>query len=267
MPKVILYKFRDWSNDNHKKSLTHQNVYFASPSQFNDPFDCAINYRYDKLSELEKLEKYIEQIKDEHPLKHNEEIILEANQWMKEGLLETDAILENNQKLIRASVNSNVGILSLTKTKDPILLWSHYSNDHKGYCIGYDIDVLRSDFLAKYGNPQKVFYEINVNYSNDYPEIIPRKDITTKEYISIPISTKSIVWSYEQEYRIFILGATRELTQVPPEAIIEVTMGCKMEDKDQIAIGEYVIKNLPHTALYLAKMHHESFELVFQRMN
>lgn len=267
MPGQILYKFRNWSDPIHKRWLTEQQVYFASPSQFNDPFDCAINYRYDLLTYEDKLEKYTEHIKVERPFLSDEEVKIEAEKWIKEGLLETDAMLENNKRIIRDLVYTKVGVLSLTKTKNPILLWSHYSDNHKGFCIGYDVNILRDDFLKKYNDPKKVFFEIDVNYSNDYPIMVPKKDISADEYIRVPISTKSKVWVYEEEYRFFILGAAGEQAIVPAEAISEIIMGCKISDRDQYEIGDYVIKNMPHTALYLAKMHHESFELVFNKMN
>lgn len=267
MPKQIFYKFRNWSNADHRKWLLDQQVYFASPAQFNDPFDCSINYRYDLLSPEEKNEKYYDMLRKDKSHLTDEQIKVEVEKWLTEGLLEEDAMLENNTKILKATTDSQVGILSLTKTNTPILLWSHYADNHKGICIGYDYDVLRADFITKYNNPKKVFFESDVTYSKEYPIVIPRKGIPLEEYVVNPLCTKSKVWEYEQEFRIFILGATRELTTVPKEAIVEVTMGCKMSDKDQYEVGDYVIKNLQHTALYLAKMHHESYELIFNKMN
>jgi len=40
-PKVV-YKYRGWKDDYHKKVLTENSLFFASPKQFNDPFDCRI---------------------------------------------------------------------------------------------------------------------------------------------------------------------------------------------------------------------------------
>ena len=112
-----------------------------------------------------------------------------------------------------------------------------------------------------------VFYEIDIKYSETYPIIIPKKDITPTEYISKPLSTKAKFWEYENEKRILLLRGSREITTVPAEAISEVIMGCKMPDRDQIKIGEYVIKNLSQVSLMLCKMHEEKFELIFQKIN
>jgi len=268
MPKQILYKFRSWSNPIHKRWLTESQVYFASPAQFNDPFDCAINYRYDKLSDEEKLEKYFTMIKGDKPQLNDDEVMKQAQSWMREGLLEKDALLENNKRILQEITNNKVGVFSLTKTKTPVLLWSHYSDNHKGFCIGYDREILIQDFMNKYNDYRKmVFYEIDVEYSDTYPIIIPKKDITSTEYMRKPLSTKAKFWEYENEKRILLLGGSRELTTVPAAAISEVIMGCKMSDKDQIEIGEFVIKNLSQASLKLCKMHEEKFELIFQKIN
>ena len=266
MPQV-LYKFRSWADPTHKRSLLDREIYFASPSQFNDPFDCFINYRYDLLSPEEKFEKYYDMIKEEQPQLSEEEIKRKANNWLSEGILEKEKTLETNKTILREMINSNVGILSLTKTKNPILLWSHYSDCHRGFCIGYDKDILIADLTSKYYTPKKIFFEIDVIYLEKYPIIIPKKGITPEEYVRRPLSTKALYWAYEKEYRIFILGGSKEITKLPPEAIVEVILGCNMNTSDQLEIGEFVNKTLPHAALFKAEMHNESFELVFNKIN
>jgi hypothetical protein len=42
----ILYKYRSWSDQYQKKFLTDNQIYFAAPEQFNDPFDAALPYQY-----------------------------------------------------------------------------------------------------------------------------------------------------------------------------------------------------------------------------
>jgi len=41
----ILYKYRDWENINYRKTISNNEIYFASGNEFNDPFDCAILFR------------------------------------------------------------------------------------------------------------------------------------------------------------------------------------------------------------------------------
>ncbi len=38
-----LYKYRSWAEKRHVDILTKNEIYFASPADFNDPFDCGIS--------------------------------------------------------------------------------------------------------------------------------------------------------------------------------------------------------------------------------
>lgn len=267
MPTQILYKFRSWSDLNQRRSLLHKEIYFASPSQFNDPFDCFINYRYDLLSQEEKFKKYYQMTRAQDPLLSDDEVKRKAKKWLKEGLLEKDKLLENNKIILRELINEQVGILSLTKTKEHILLWSHYSDSHRGFCLGYNLDILKADLATKYNKIEKIFYDVDVEYLDKYPIIIPTDNISPSEYIKIPFRTKAKFWEYEQEHRIFILGGPKEVTSLPADAIAEVIIGCNMPEKDKLEIEEFAIKSLPHASLYIAEMHHESFKLVFKKIN
>ena len=66
---TILYKYRDWGNPYNKKLLTDNEVYFASPREFNDPLDCAIPFRYDEkdLTEENIFKKCYQLAKYAHP--------------------------------------------------------------------------------------------------------------------------------------------------------------------------------------------------------
>lgn len=52
----ILYKYRNWPDESdtlqyQKRILTHNELYLSSADQFNDPFDCALPFKY-KESDL-----------------------------------------------------------------------------------------------------------------------------------------------------------------------------------------------------------------------
>lgn len=91
-----------------------------------------------------------------------------------------------------------LGIYSLSKTYNDELLWAHYANSHRGFCIEYDLDKLL-DCNQSFG-----LYSFDVEYSKSPPQYIIA-DINNKsnEYIIKKIAGhKSIRWEYEQEYRI-----------------------------------------------------------------
>ena len=86
------------------------------------------------------------------------------------------------------------GILSLSKTRNNLLMWSHYSKNHSGYVIGFDAN---HEFFnrtnKKYKQPGKV-YKVTHAYSRN------RKI----ENINDWYFHKSIDWKYEKEYRMIL---------------------------------------------------------------
>lgn len=110
----------------------------------------------------------------------------------KDALLEVYSSLE-----ILLSSNKNLGVFSLSKTFNDELLWAHYANKHKGFCIEYDLNLLLDSF-----NPERA-YSYSVIYKNKVPEV-SFLDLTKKDdsIIRKMSSIKSRRWEYEKEHRI-----------------------------------------------------------------
>ncbi len=92
------------------------------------------------------------------------------------------------------------GIFSLSKRYDDELLWAHYANSHKGFCIEYDLDILTR-------RKNREFNRIDVLYAKKPPRIevkdiihLNKNGITS--FLQKLAGTKSKLWSYEQEVRI-----------------------------------------------------------------
>jgi len=56
-PQTV-YKYRDWNNEFHRDILRHNEIYLASPIDFNDPFDCRITHNFSLFSN-DDVENYI----------------------------------------------------------------------------------------------------------------------------------------------------------------------------------------------------------------
>lgn len=57
----IVYKYRDWKNDFHKRVLLNNELYLSTPKDFNDPFDCRITENYNLFTPEEE-DKYINEL-------------------------------------------------------------------------------------------------------------------------------------------------------------------------------------------------------------
>ncbi|MGU5791702.1 DUF2971 domain-containing protein [Aeromonas hydrophila] len=104
-------------------------------------------------------------------------------------------------------LNSFHGIVSLTETHRNMLMWSHYADSHKGFCLGYktnfleiikDKSPLPKDLKVNF-NPQRMIYD-----SKRFDESV-LKDIEDP-WISIchALTKKSDEWIYEKEHRCIL---------------------------------------------------------------
>ena len=191
---TVIYKYcrginRDW------KMAIKPELWLCQAGKFNDPFDCAFLYNcrskeiYDRKTEYELAVK------------------------------ESMAQFEQDKK--SKSLQESVFISFLSEKCDSMLMWSHYSDEHKGLCLGFDLKSL----IQKYD-----FFP--VIYSNRMPKV-KNADIDNKSALLKSILTKSKEWSYEQEWRIIEINKDIAGTagkKIPFEKPIEIYMGKRQED-------------------------------------
>ena len=126
----------------------------------------------------------------------------------------------------------NAGVYSMSKQKEgevfPCneLLWAHYANSHKGFCIEYDLDKLDTCITAI------IDYRIDVEYQENKPIISPEDSIEAK--IKKAFSTKSLAWNYENEYRL-VFGSSG-VKKIAFEAIRAIYFGLNMPLAERNAI-------------------------------
>ncbi|CAI8894770.1 DUF2971 domain-containing protein [Chryseobacterium sp. IT-36CA2] len=232
---LIIYKYRSWNNEFHKKILTDGEVYLASPEDFNDPFDFGIVQNFFTLDTPEKIERYI----DEGMIKHKEFLLSKGYDLAKERefqlkrLQNLDEYQKEYEKLNAKAVNKSYGVLSLSGRWDSILMWSHYADFHRGFNIGYNEFKMRNSGLFGKGGP--------ITYSDEYPHI----DAFAKHTIESSFQQthyKSIEWAYEEEYRLSKLffpntpTKANRTVKVPFEFVEEINLGIKVSPDDKAEI-------------------------------
>jgi len=255
-PKV-LYKYRDWNNNFHKKTLFEQEIYFASASKFNDPFEGNIPFQYDK-SELTPDNIFIKMLnmaKEMYPQESDKELHAIAYNYQQRKLIEDPSHLREQIKQFRNDIENIFGILSLTTEPNNFLMWSHYGDSHKGFCIGLNSEIIYDQLQCKIG---KV----------DYSDLIPRLKFfePIEDFTKKVIGTKGKVWEYENEYRFLVHGGANKAYNLPKEVIVDITLGCKMNFKDKTQIIEHIKKDKPHCKIYEITQSDEKFELLKERI-
>lgn len=224
----ILYKYRSFDDQRARNMLRDNQIYFASPLQFNDPFDChAQEYMYEVLQED------LIKIKASLVFKVAPELLSSIQiETVREEYKEETEKNENRVRPILAELRNTFGCLSLSESDREILMWSHYANSHNGYCIGYKFKLDSKYF-------KKVVYSRarNLNFLLAFFKDQPTREEFEESLMEEYFLTKYISWEYEKEWRILSSPPSCAGTYTNSE-IESITFGLKMPSEHRDVIRE-----------------------------
>jgi hypothetical protein len=258
-----VYKYRGCEEGRGWRLLEQQEIWFASPDSFNDPFDCNFWVRYDLLNETQLFEELRYFVKAEHQLAGSHLI----DYYTKEAVIsaQNSSNLEAATRVWIERQFEYMGVFCASVERDNILFWSHYAQNHKGYTIGlnrkklYDLwsnsngialggPIYDSDFL--------IFMPKDIRGNRAEQENTWLKMVNTKEYL----------WHYEKELRMIIRADGNRARKFLPGLIDEVVLGCRMEPKDKRRIQHAMALHYPHAAIYQAFIRRDAFALRLERI-
>lgn len=235
LPETI-YKYRVWTNPYHKTIISKKEVFMASPRLFIDPLDCKIPIRYDLLSKKDLFEKYLYESRKDHPKWTREQHRKFARTWMTETAMSDFSFVKEWQESYFEDFFDRFGVFSLTANCFNDRMWKVYSDNHKGFCVGFNTLILFGH-LGGGGN---------VNYVDELPIIFPSPKHSYEYQHALLVFSKLRKWEYEQEYRTHKFyklppTETERIIQVPASAYKELILGKNMEPK----IKEDLLKSIP----------------------
>lgn len=246
---MIGYKYRANLKIDDKyrdtESLLKHEIYAPTFEKLNDPFEASFDDYISQIAEMlnekygvntEEINKYWRSIKD---------------------------------------FKKTLGIYSLEQKTDAMtspvneLLWAHYANSHKGFCIEYDVEKLISS--------NEYFYEINkinILYKNECP-IISINDIAESNTILQKMfGVKSSPWAYEKEVRL--IYDTSGEKSYHPSSLRSIYFGLNMDIQEQnnIITGLenqdacfYKMEKIKNTYQLKATLISENKRLIKKRLN
>ncbi|MFS1427300.1 DUF2971 domain-containing protein, partial [Vibrio splendidus] len=184
-------------------NLNESQIYFSNPSQFNDPFDCQIPITYElRGNEIAKLKDYLI---CEAENKHSESYLsAKICGLVRSGVNPTFSLGDELRRakpsyiieMFSEATNGmqenlrDIGVSCFSDNINSILMWSHYADNHKGFCI-----ELQAKDPVFHGT-HKVIYQEEKPIMNPY-------EVFTMDFTHLREMTyiKSSEWSYEREYR------------------------------------------------------------------
>lgn len=250
MPR-ILYKYLDIVGA--KCMIGNRDLQFTNASQLNDPFDChpkLIDYSNVPDTELQGW--------------------IPKDWWVEKE--ENDAL----------NLRNDTWLCSLSKINDSLLMWSHYCYNHKGICIGLDVDKVMESVPPMFGTLYLEPLVIDVQYQ----DIIERPNVySANDRCSYQWGTKAKDWEYEQEVRLVIPKPSpmyaaftpqqakqtketwdwREIHHYLPlkkESFDSIYFGINIDQTEKEKIIQYVRKELnPQIKLYQMEVDENAFRL------
>lgn len=268
IPK-ILYKYRSWQEEIppekrlQRRILTHSEIYFPCPKGFNDPFDSKILKRYDLLSIDERISFLYVHLYRKYSNLSEHEIHNKFVKELEKGKILSNSTLRKWGKRYTENLISNHGIFSTSKRNDDILMWTHYGNSHKGFCIGFDSQKLY-EYLNSLGYKVGFF---QVTYDNNYPTILPKikkKDII--QNIFTQLTTKAKKWGYEKEYRYIIVEKSSIPIVIDKDIYKSITFGCEIDPDIEKELRERIHFDFPKMKFYKAFKFNDKFKLEIRKI-
>lgn len=255
LPKV-LYKFSSSSS----KSFINRELFFNDPYEFNDPFDMKIRRKAELLPKDDLVLQNVYRLNKEI---HNQSF---QTLW---NIAEEDyesKIAHNPNHFKDMSLNAQIierklskkRVLCLSEKNDDILMWAHYGDSNRGLCIGYNTEKL-CDFL--YENFKKHFWGIyKVQYSSLYPEIIPTIGRSFRNVLK-RIIIKSLVWSYEREWRLIFYHPKSISITIHEEIVEEIILGSNVSEDTEKEISLIQREKYPHAKVFKVEPDDSEFKL------
>ena len=245
-----LYKYLDV--DGGLKMLRNSNLQFTNATRLNDPFDC-----HPALFDFTNAPEY-------------------PNNWPPKDFRIAKG------KLDTKNLRNRAWICSLSKIHDSLPMWSYYCSNHKGVCIGLDMEKV-STYLSKI---QCGIYIGHTEMEVQYRDVIDKPSFFggTKNAFRYQLSTKAKAWEHEQEVRLILEDPSygyvpmllnrqpksnevvdcKELRVYPylgPECFDSVYLGINMEPEIREIIIAEARKCNPDIKIYQMTINPDAFRL------
>ncbi|MUL11875.1 DUF2971 domain-containing protein [Aliivibrio fischeri] len=225
-------------------------VTFSTRSNFNDLFDSKVDFKIPTRIELKRMHSILKG-KSKRDFK---EVFL--------GETGKNNFIDLKQRI--NEVFDKYLFFCLADKADNNLMWSHYANSHKGFCLEWDASKM---------NAEPVIYQDKIAQVELLDTIKMQfgllDDGQVGQNIWGALKVKLNEWKYEGEYRVKLGNDQKQLIQMQnekfalvlyePSLIKSIIFGCRMDKR----VIDYLDENLPtHITRKYAKERSSTIEIV-----
>jgi hypothetical protein len=234
-----------------KEMLCNGNFLFQNPIKFNDPFDCKPKFNLN-LENPEEYDRLCNQMRKENPYCGYAGAVS-----ILDNLKQDPRKIEKLIKLLEDGFNENMknsGIMCFSGKLKDILLWSHYSNGHKGYCLEFKYEEIK-----EYLESNQIGAFEPVVYSNEFPARTYAA-VDPLENIKSIIFTKSKKWSYEKEYRLLIPTMDNN-PKLPLTCIKSIYLGAKISPNDYVKMTDIIKSSKAKLSVFKMELSKDKYSI------
>lgn len=252
-PPHKLYKYQPFTALS-LQNLKNQIIYFGSPLNFNDPYDCALSpsIKMPTDADIKKIRRQYLSKPALAPAILNEFHTASTENLRAKFVKSAQNVLDNAiQEFLKKR-----GVSCFSENVDSLLMWSHYADHCKGFCLEFDTST-------------ELFQKIKqVRYKSNIPEFDAVALLCDEGFDPVPdlYCTKAIDWAYENEWRS-IHNEVGTSFFYPSEALTGVYFGPDMPFASLEIIALILGGQNEHVKLWQGKRSNTKFAVEFEQVS
>lgn len=246
-----IYRYRSFDNF-WEENLLEGVVHLSRADKLNDPYDC------DFCIDREVYEKYY--TNEIRKVNRSDDLVENLIHNMINDVRIKNETSEEYLRMQFKDMKHLYRIASFTEIKDSTLMWSHYSDSHKGFCVEYDFSIL---------NEKQKQCILPIYYTDKVYDITD--DIVKKRVNNYMKHTvlKKKEWEYEKEWR-FIWPTYKNYDYCFITLIKNVYLGMKFDENEH---SGHILKKIlkwadeKHIGVYQMNRDLKTFDLLPKKIN
>jgi hypothetical protein len=215
-----LYRYRSFDTEYALEEISNavsgQKLFLSSGIGLNDPFDFSPVYVGSELKEV------LEDLKRTHGSRRifsrnrmselsgrrlTRSEYRKTTQHAKANVLNARLEIKLNGNAVR-DLKHKARLACFSELNDSIPMWAHYSANHTGFCIWYDVLPIQRDeelfpLKVEYGKDRPRLSTLDLRLFMNRSEAKNSSDGHQMKVFSAMYLHKSSHWEYEQEWRVF----------------------------------------------------------------
>lgn len=252
--------------DRLARVFAEKTVYCSNPKEFNDPWDCRPCFNKEVLNDPKEYDHIVKWFV--HCDRKNNPSLSEKEHEQREQELRSnrslcESIIDQMTSGMEEAIQSQYRVFCMSIHPNSPLMWSHYGDKHQGVCL--ELSVRNSLFCGA----------LQVQYMKNYPKFnLYEQD----EFEDLkPLISKSIRWSYEDEFRLVtaelpytfpnVPSSENGFVSLPNGALKSVILGCQMTSENREIVSCLISNSGLNVELKEARIIRNRYDLEINQLS